>query len=126
MGSLGDEILTKPGSTSAAEAQLSRMAGQTHQLLTAVCVLDTQTGIRQDHLDVHRLTMRALTAAEIKKYVAQECPIDCAGSYKIEGLGIALFEHIEGLDFTAITGLPLMAVCRMLAQTGIHPLEGSA
>ena len=52
--------------------------------------------------------------------------IDCAGSYKIEGLGIALFEHIEGLDFTAITGLPLMAVCRMLAQTGIHPLEGSA
>ena len=124
VGCLDGHVLTKPGTVEAAESQLAGMAGHTHDLLTGVCVLDTKTGSIQEHIDIHRLTMRALSPEEIRKYVATEYPLDCAGSYKIEGLGISLFEQIQGHDFTAITGLPLMAVCQMLANTGIHPLRG--
>ena len=125
VGCLDGHVLTKPGTVEAAESQLAGMAGHTHELLTGVCVLDTKTGSIQEHIDIHRLTMRALSPEEIRKYVATEYPLDCAGSYKIEGLGISLFEQIQGHDFTAITGLPLMAVCQMLAQSGIHPLRGT-
>jgi septum formation protein len=62
--------------------------------------------------------MRRLTRSEIERYVAADEPFDCAGSYKLESRGIALFESLESEDHSAITGLPLLAVCRLLRQVG--------
>lgn len=71
------------------------------------------------HLDVSRFRMRQLTAEEIARYVAADQPLDCAGSYKIESLGISLFESIESDDFSAIVGLPLLFVAHALRTLGI-------
>ena len=62
--------------------------------------------------------MRSLTTSEIDRYLAADSPLDCCGSYKIECLGISLFERIEGEDFTAITGLPLISLARLLRGAG--------
>ncbi|MAT23532.1 MAG: septum formation protein Maf [Sandaracinus sp.] len=110
-------ILGKPGTPEKARAQLARLAGRAHRLVTAVCLLGPE-GQRSEHVDVHGMHLRALSEAEVARYVAREAPLDCCGSYKIERLGIALFERIEGRDFTAITGLPLMAVSAMLRDAG--------
>jgi len=67
---------------------------------------------------VHRMRVRALSREEIERYVAHDECLDCAGSYKVEGLGIALFDTIEGQDFTAIEGLPLMGVAALLREAG--------
>lgn len=119
VAALEDEILGKPGSVEAAEAQLSRLAGRTHRLITAVA-LRAPDGTLQTHTDVHLMTLRALSADEIRRYVAHEQPLDCCGAYKIESMGIALFERIEGSDFTAITGLPLMRVSALLREAGFE------
>jgi len=119
---LGDDILTKPGTSERAVAQLQRLAGREHTLITAVAVLDARSGVCHSHVDVHRMTMRALTEAECRDYVARDQPLDCAGSYKIESLGIALMASIAGDDFTAITGLPLIATIDLLARHGVRPL----
>ncbi len=120
--SIDGEALEKPGTPERAEVQLRRLAGRTHELITGVCVLDAATGERREHLDVHRITLRPLTAAQIAAYVARDEPLDCAGAYKVESLGISLMASIEGEDFTAITGLPLIAVTRMLAELGLDVL----
>jgi septum formation protein len=83
-------------------------------------VLDTRTGQRGEDLDIHRLRLRPLTEAQIARYVAADDPVDCAGAYKIEGLGIALFESVQGADFTAVIGLPLTRVVALLANLGIE------
>ena len=119
---LDGEELFKPGTAERARAQLRRLSGRTHELITGMCVLDSATGVAYEHLDVHRLTLRALSDAEIADYVERDSPLDCAGSYKIEGLGVALMEAIEGQDFTAITGLPLVALVGLLNQLGIRVL----
>lgn len=121
------EALGKPGSESAAVAQLSRLAGRSHHLLTAVAVHDTATGRVEADLDVHTLTMRPLTRAQLAGYVARDRPLDCAGSYRFEARGIALFERIEAdpdtADDTAIVGLPLMKLCRLLRRFGVDVLS---
>jgi septum formation protein len=113
------EVLGKPGTVAAAEAQLARLAGREHRLVTAVAVLDPATGQFEEALDVHRLRLRALDAGAIRRYVAQDRPLDCAGAYRIEGLGISLFDSIEGADFTAIIGLPLLSLSRLLRHLGV-------
>ena len=117
---LDDGILTKPGTRAAAIAQLERLAGREHELLTAVTLVHGET--RLSHLDRHRLRLRPLGRAEIEDYVDRDVPLDCAGAYKIESLGIALMERIDGEDFTAIVGLPLVALVRMLGRVGIPVL----
>lgn len=116
------ERLHKPGTAERARAQLGRLAGRTHRLVTAVVVMRAKDLRSEGIVDVHRLAMRPLSEAAIARYVEREMPIDCAGSYKIEALGIALFERIEGVDFTAIVGLPLTAVVSLLARFGIDVL----
>ena len=113
---LGDRILGKPGSVEAAAAQLAALAGRTHLLVTAVAVV--HEGRVLEHVDVTHLRMRALSSAQIERYVAADAPLDCAGSYRLEARGIALFESIAGGDHTAIVGLPLMAVTSLLASLG--------
>ncbi len=113
-------ILGKPGTSAAARAQLLCLAGKEHRLLTALCVLDARTGERAEALDVHRLLMRPLTEPQIARYVAADSPLDCAGSYKIEGLGISLFQSVTGSDFTAVVGLPLTRVVDLLTRLGVE------
>jgi len=109
-------ILDKPGTAALAVAQLQRLRGREHRLLTAVAV--AHPGGLVEFLDVTRLCMRSLDDAEIERYVAQDQPLDCAGSYKIESLGIALFAGISAEDHSAIVGLPLLRLAAELRQLG--------
>ncbi len=110
-------VLDKPGSAANAQAQLARLQGREHRLLTAVAIVHPRGLV--EFVDTTLLAMRTLSAAEIARYVAAERPFDCAGSYKIEGLGIALFERIVGGDPTAIVGLPLLRLAAELRALGL-------
>lgn len=116
---LGGTILGKPGSTEGAVAQLASMQGRTHRLITATAVL-MRGAAPQSHLDVTTLRMRSLSDEALRRYVAHDRPEGCAGSYRIEGQGIALFTEIVGNDPTAIEGLPLGALTAMLGALGIE------
>lgn len=111
-------LLGKPGTEERAVDQLCLLAGHTHELITAVVLLapDGAESIAYDH---HHLTMRSFPRAEAQRYVQRHKPLDCAGSYRIEDAGIALFERIEGEDFTGIIGLPLLATARLLRTAGL-------
>lgn len=114
---LGDRVFGKPGSPEAAVDQLMAMQGRTHELIAAVCL------VRPDgEFDVatvtYEMAMRPLRRQEAQEYVAHDNPVDCAGSYKIEARGIALFEAARGDDPTAIEGLPLTRVYALLDDAG--------
>ena len=113
---LGDEVLHKPGTAARAVAQLERLQGRQHRLITAVAV--AQDGRRWRHTDISTLTMRPFERAALERYVAADQPFDCAGAYKLECRGIALFSGIASADHDAIVGLPLLALCSMLVQAG--------
>lgn len=119
VAALGDQVLDKPGSVERAHAQLRLSAGRVVQFHTAVCLLDARNGRRQTHVDCTEVTFRPLDDAEIARYVAREQPLDCAGSFKCEGLGISLFERIATDDPTALVGLPLIALARLLRAAGV-------
>jgi septum formation protein len=119
---LDGDRLHKPGSDEAAAAQLRRLAGRTHRLVTAVTVLRAADLRAETAVDVHELTMRPLSEAAIARYVERDRPLDCAGAYKIEALGIALFDRTSGHDFTAIVGLPLTVLVTLLARFGVDVL----
>ena len=113
---LNGQPLGKPGTRAAAVAQLSAMSGHEVLFHTAVCVSD---GIaRHQAIDLTRVRFRTLQMAEIERYIDTEQPLDCAGSFKCEGLGISLFEAIENRDPTALVGLPLIALCGLLREAG--------
>jgi septum formation protein len=85
-----------------------------------VHVLDGRRGLAESHLDRTQVRFRNLDEAEIARYVAADAPLDCAGGFKAESLGIALFEHIESTDPTALTGLPLVWLSGALRRAGIR------
>ena len=114
--------LGKPGSVEAARSQLAALSGTRVRFLTAVTVLDARDGRCLEATDVTEVEFRHLGADDIERYVARERPLDCAGSFKSEGLGIALFERIRSEDPTALIGLPLIALCRLLRELGVEPL----
>jgi septum formation protein len=116
---LDGRALGKPGSVEAARAQLADCAGREVRFHTGLCLLDTRDGRRHTHLDTTCVRFRPLTESEIARYVAREMPLDCAGSFKCEGLGIALFERIDSSDPTALVGLPLIALSRLLREAGL-------
>lgn len=120
LATIDGEILGKPGTAENALAQLERLAGRTHELITSVCVIRHADRLKCEHTDITRLTMRNLDRKALKRYIALDRPTDCAGSYKIEAAGISLFAKIETADFTAVTGLPLIATVQMLAEFGIQ------
>ncbi len=122
MGELDGRRLGKPHTVEAACAQLEGMAGRVHRLHTALVVHHGASGCVEHVVDTHELAMRALTADEIARYVALDNPVDCAGSYRVESLGVALFERITGDDFTAVVGLPLTKLVTLLARFGVRPL----
>jgi septum formation protein len=108
--------LGKPGTVEGAQAQLAAMSGQVVAFHTAVSLV--RDGEALETCDLTRVHFRALSPAEIGRYVAAEQPLDCAGSFKCEGLGITLFDAIENRDPTALIGLPLIAVSQLLRQAG--------
>jgi septum formation protein len=116
---LDGRILGKLGSAGNACAQLAAASGQRVRFLTAVCVLDAASGKVREALDETTVTFRALDDATIRRYVEREQPLDCAGSFKSEGLGITLFERIENNDPSALMGLPLIALARLLRNAGM-------
>jgi septum formation protein len=111
--------LGKPGGRGAALAQLRAMSGRSVAFHTAVC-LAREGSLALQALYTTMVRFRTLEDAEIARYVDAELPFDCAGSFKSEGLGIALFEAIESSDPTALVGLPLIATARLLREAGFN------
>lgn len=116
----GEEVLGKPGDAARAIRQLTLSAGRQVEFLTAVCVLAPDAD-PEEHIDITRVVFRPLSEAEIRAYVERESPLDCAGSFKSEGLGIALFERIDSQDPTGLVGLPLIWLAGALRRAGLHP-----
>jgi septum formation protein len=109
-------VLDKPGSAERCREQLARLAGGGAEFFTACSILGSQG--EQTHLDTTTVVFRTLSADEIARYVERERPFDCAGGFKAEGLGIALFERISSEDPTALIGLPLIWVAQALRSAG--------
>jgi septum formation protein len=116
---LDGTLLDKPGTAARAREQLLASSGRQVDFHTAVCVLDTRDGRRHVHVDHTCVRFRRLQEKEIARYVEREQPFDCAGSFKCEGLGISLFEGIDNTDPSALIGLPLIALARLLRGCGI-------
>ncbi len=115
----GATILGKPGSAEAATAQLKASSGSQIAFLTAVHVIDPHHQRHEAHIDTTVVKFRALSDEEIARYVAAEKPLDCAGAFKAEALGISLFERIDSHDPTALTGLPLIWLAGALRRAGV-------
>lgn len=116
------EIIGKPGTAARAFEQLKRMSGGSHVFYTGLAIADAATGETLTACVPFTVTLRDLTDDEIRNYISRESPLNCAGSFMIEGLGIALMEKLEGEDFTALIGLPLIRLVTMLRRFGINPL----
>lgn len=116
LGHLEGEFLEKPHTAENAFKQLRFMSGKTIELITAVCLINEKEKI--EFTDTTRLTLHPLSDEQIKRYIEADQPLDCAGSFKIEKLGIALFSKIECQDFTAIQGLPLLWLSQQLRKLG--------
>ncbi|HSX61456.1 MAG TPA: Maf family nucleotide pyrophosphatase [Tahibacter sp.] len=121
---LDGDALGKPGTNESACAQLARCSGRAVRFHTALCLADTRGAVVQFHAETDLTTVqfRPLSPEEIARYVEREQPLDAAGSFKSEGLGIALFERIASDDPSALIGLPMIALCRLLRRAGIAPL----
>ena len=119
---IGDRILGKPGSHERAAAQLRAASGRRVSFLTGLALLDTRDDALCTEVVPFHVRFRALGDAEIEAYLEAERPYDAAGSFKSEGLGIALFEAMEGEDPTALVGLPLIRLCTLLRAAGLDPL----
>lgn len=114
----GATILGKPGTAEAAIAQLKAASGAQIVFHTAVHIIDPQHQRHEAHIDTTVVKFRSLTDDEIARYVAADNPLDCAGAFKAEALGITLFERIDSQDPTALTGLPLIWLSGALRRAG--------
>lgn len=108
------KILGKPGTHEKAVEQLKMASGKTVSFLTGLCLFNTETGKCQSEVVSFNVIFRHLTNEQIDNYLSAEQPYNCAGSFKSEGLGIALFERLEGEDPNTLIGLPLIRLIRML------------
>ncbi len=117
---LDGAILGKPGSRDAAVGQLARMSGRRVAFHTGVAVVGA--GRELGHVEDYWALLRTLSPQEIAAYVERDRPFHSAGSFRIESLGIALMEAMEGRDYTALIGLPLIALTRLLSECGVEVL----
>lgn len=118
---LDGEIIGKSKTHEKAVQQLQKMRGKTHELITAVTLVSEKEVRHINHIT--RLTMHRLSDQEIQHYLLRDQAYDCAGSYKIEKSGIALFSQIECSDFSAIQGLPLIWLSNQLKEMGYELFE---
>jgi len=120
---LNGEKLSKPGNFENAFKQLTRASGQKITFQTGLCLLNTETGNIQSTCVPYTVVFKELTAKMIENYLHKEKPYNCAGSFKSEGLGIALFERFEGDDPNALIGLPLIQLVNFLDNEGFSILD---
>lgn len=120
------DFLNKPGTRDRAIEQLSRLQGNRVEFISGLCVLDSTSGVstyRAVHCDVK---FRRLSSRQIETYIDLDTPFFCAGSFKCEAAGIALFEYIKSDDPSAITGMPLITLVSMLGEYGVCLFDGVA
>jgi MAF protein len=117
---LNDSVMGKPGDRDTAIRQLSKASGHCVTFYTGLCLLNTARGEAQVICEPFKVHFRELTKDTIERYLDAEEPYNCAGSFKSEGLGIALFEKMEGDDPNALIGLPLIRLVSMLCQEGVQ------
>ncbi len=116
----GTEVLGKPGTVEHCREQLRASSGQEVVFLTAVHVIVGSAGRTESHVDRTVVKFRDLSDAEIDRYIERDQPLDCAGGFKAESLGIALFDRIESIDPTGLTGLPLSWLCGALRRAQVQ------
>ena len=114
------KILGKPGNYNKAKEQLIFMSNRSLTFYTGLCLINTETKIIEEDVVSFRVDFRKLTESEIKNYLVKEKPYDCAGSFKSEKLGISLLKKMNGDDPTALIGLPLIRLCKMLRNQGVN------
>jgi septum formation protein len=122
VAALGQTIMGKPGDHASAREQLLASSGQTVHFYTAVTLICKDKQLQLSAMEPFSVQFRQLSNSEIEHYLQREQPYDCAGSFKWEGLGIALFEAMNGRDPTALEGLPLMALTSLLGEAGLPVL----
>lgn len=113
-----NRLLGKPGSSAAAREQLAFCAGKQVVFFTSIAVWRPAQQLLREEMESVEVSMRPLTRREIDDYIAADTPLDCAGSFKVESLGITLFRSITTRDPTALEGLPLIALSAMLREAG--------
>lgn len=109
-------FLGKPGTRQNAKKQLQAASGRQLHFFTAFYLLETNTGRQLEGCDETRVKYRLLSDTQIDAYLDKEDALDCAGSAKVEGLGISLLEEVSTTDPTALIGLPLIQVSQALAE----------
>lgn len=114
------KILGKSGNYNKAKEQLIFMSNRSLTFYTGLCLINTETKIIEEDVVSFRVDFRKLTESEIKNYLVKEKPYDCAGSFKLEKLGISLLKKMNGDDPTALIGLPLIRLCKMLRNQGVN------
>jgi septum formation protein len=120
VATVGATLLNKPGTHARAVEQLKLMSGKQIAFVTALCLLNARTLQRQTAIVPVTVHMRVLNAGQIERYLQAERPYDCAGSARIEGLGITLVARLDGDDPNALIGLPLIKLCEMLRNEGVE------
>ncbi len=116
----GETVMGKPGSVASCIDQLLRCSGQTLSFVTAVAVVRQADSFLSEFIDTTRVAFRNLDRATVERYVDREAPLDCAGGFKSEGLGISLCESIDNTDPTALVGLPLIRLAAVLRKLGFE------
>ena len=119
---INDKIFNKPGTHENAFLQLKKSSGKTVTFLTGIALLNTETSAIQVHVEPFKVHFKKLTDNQISSYLEKEDVLNCAGSFKSEGLGIALFSSMEGRDPNSLIGLPTIKLIEMLAKENIHIL----
>lgn len=115
---LKGKIISKPGNHENAIAQLKASSGKTITFYTGLCVINTKSHSQQTSCETFQVTFRKLSEKQIIAYLDKDQPYDCAGSFKAEGLGITLFEKMQGDDYNTLIGLPLIKLTSMLQAEG--------
>lgn len=117
---LNGRPLSKPGNFDNAVRQLTEASGQRIVFQTGLCLLNTRTGRKQTLCEPYTVVFKNLSTQTIERYLKIEEPYNCAGSFKSEGLGIALFEKMQGDDPNSLIGLPLIRLIKMLGNEAIE------
>ncbi len=113
------QILGKPGTVEKAVEQLLQAQGKRVIFYTGLCVINAENGHAEQLVEPFTVHFRSLDEAAICRYVEAERPLDCAGSFKCEGMGIVLFKALEGRDPNALVGLPLIGLVDLLGRHGL-------
>lgn len=122
VATIGGRTIGKPLNHTTALGQLESFCGKEVLFMTGLCLLNSATGRAQITVEHYIVRFRPLTRTQLTNYLNKEQPFDCAGSFKVEGLGICLFERLSGDDPNTLIGLPLIALTRMLENEGVDPL----